>query len=150
MKFRWRIILWCNKIWWWKYRLNVRAIGFSNSTFFHNKVLQTLKMECLLITLQWSKRVISRCSTGKCFRFEQYINTANCTANTDDKTVIQSKFLIVIVMLLQSYLISFFRKVNRWRYRWRCLWCNSELLCPFSTPKDSFLGFFKPSRVIIA
>lgn len=138
--------------------LTSRAIGISNSTIFHNKggfianVRDGMFVNNITM-IKNDKGLFLEASQGNASVSNSILvgNTINCQASSTDKAIIQSNLVISdcnrnATSKLPNILFPANEKLIAGN--------NDEgicdvtekdgLLCPFNTPKDSFLGFFKP------
>ncbi|MBJ9725846.1 rhombotarget A, partial [Acinetobacter nosocomialis] len=138
--------------------LNVRAIGFSNSTFFHNKVgfIPNIKDGMFVNNITMIKNAAGLfldAPQGNASVSNSILvgNGVNCTPNTNDQTVVQSNLVTTdcnrnASAKLPNILLPTSEKLIAGdNDEGICdVTAKDGLLCPFNTPKDSFLGFFKP------
>ncbi|EMW7816185.1 TPA: rhombotarget A [Acinetobacter baumannii] len=138
--------------------LTSRAIGISNSTIFHNKggfianVRDGMFVNNITM-IKNDKGLFLEAPQGNASVSNSILvgNTINCQASSTDKAIIQSNLVISdcnrnATSKLSNILFPANEKLIAGN--------NDEgicdvtekdgLLCPFNTPKDSFLGFFKP------
>ncbi|MDO7234535.1 rhombotarget A, partial [Acinetobacter baumannii] len=138
--------------------LTSRAIGISNSTIFHNKGgfianVQDGMFVNNITMIKNDKGLFLEAPQGNASVSNSILvgNTINCQASSTDKAIIQSNLVISdcnrnATSKLPNILFPANEKLIAGN--------NDEgicdvtekdgLLCPFNTPKDSFLGFFKP------
>ncbi|MFX6438260.1 rhombotarget A [Acinetobacter baumannii] len=138
--------------------LTSRAIGISNSTIFHNKggfianVRDGMFVNNITM-IKNDKGLFLEAPQGNASVSNSILvgNTINCQASSTDKAIIQSNLVISdcnrnATSKLPNILFPANEKLIAGN--------NDEgicdvtekdgFLCPFNTPKDSFLGFFKP------
>ncbi|KCY09107.1 putative gammaproteobacterial enzyme C-transmembrane domain protein [Acinetobacter baumannii 21072] len=138
--------------------LTSRAIGISNSTVFHNKggfianVRDGMFVNNITM-IKNDKGLFLEAPQGNASVSNSILvgNTINCQASSTDKAIIQSNLVISDCNRnATSKLPNILFPVNE-----KLIAGNNDegicdvtekdgLLCPFNTPKDSFLGFFKP------
>ncbi|MFV5371117.1 rhombotarget A [Acinetobacter pittii] len=138
--------------------LTSRIIGLSNSTIFHNKgsFIANVRDGMVINNITMIKNMgglYFDAPQGKASVSNSILvgNTTNCKASTSDKTIIQSNLVTVecnrnATATLPNILYPVNEKLIAGSEDEGICDVTSQdgLLCPFSTPKDSFLGFFKP------
>lgn len=138
--------------------LTSRIIGLSNSTIFHNKgnFIANVRDGMVINNITMIKNVgglYFDAPQGKASVSNSILvgNTTNCKVSTTDKTIVQSNLVTTecnrnasaelpnIIYPASEKLIAGNTDEGT---------CDvppaDGLLCPYSTPSDSFLGFFKP------
>jgi len=138
--------------------LNSRIIGLSNSTIFHNKgsFIANVRDGMVINNITMIKNaggLFFDAPQGKASVSNSILvgNTTNCQTSATDKTIVQSNLVTTECNRNASTTLP------------NIIYPSSEkliagnadegtcdvppadgLLCPYSTPSDSFLGFFKP------
>ncbi|AUM25400.1 rhombotarget A [Acinetobacter pittii] len=138
--------------------LTSRIIGLSNSTIFHNKgiFIANVRDGMVINNITMIKNMgglYFDAPQGKASVSNSILvgNTTNCKASTSDKTIIQSNLVTAecnrnATTTLPNILYPANEKLIAGNEDEGVCDVTSQdgLLCPFSIPKDSFLGFFKP------
>lgn len=138
--------------------LTSRIIGLSNSTIFHNKgnFIANVRDGMVINNITMIKNVgglYFDAPQGKASVSNSILvgNTTNCKVSTTDKTIVQSNLVTTecnrnATATLPNILYPVNEKLIAGSEDEGICDVTSQdgLLCPFSTPKDSFLGFFKP------
>ncbi|MBJ8496069.1 rhombotarget A [Acinetobacter oleivorans] len=138
--------------------LSRRAIGLSNSTIFHNKVgfianIYDGMFVNNITMIKNDKGLFLDAPQGNAAISNSVLvgNTINCQANATDKTIIQSNLVTTECdRNASSKLPNILYPANEKLIAGTTdegvcdVTSKDGLFCPFSTPKDSFLGFFKP------
>ncbi|WP_336167513.1 rhombotarget A [Acinetobacter sp. 161(2023)] len=138
--------------------LTSRIIGLINSTIFHNKgsFIANVRDGMVLNNITMIKNVgglYLDAPLGKASISNSILvgNTTNCQASAMDKTAVQSNLVTSECNLNASVALpNIIYPANE-----KLIAGNADegtcdvppadgLLCPYSTPSDSFLGFFKP------
>lgn len=135
-----------------------RAIGLSNSTVFHNKggfitnVRDGMFVNNITM-IKNDKGLFLEAPQGNASISNSILvgNTINCQANSTDKAIIQSNLVTTECNRNASVKVpNILYPANQKLIAGStdegvCDVASKDgLLCPFNTPKDSFLGFFKP------
>lgn len=138
--------------------LSQRATGLSNSTFFHNKVgfianIRDGMFVNNITMIKNDKGLFLDAPQGNASILNSILvgNTINCQAGTADKAIIQSNLVTAECNRNATSKLPNIIYPNNEKLiagttdEGVCdVTAKEGLLCPFSTPKDSFLGFFKP------
>lgn len=138
--------------------LTSRAIGLSNSTIFHNKgsFVANIRDGMVINNITLIKNMgglYFDAPQGKASLSNSILvgNTTNCKISATDKTIVQSNLVTTECNRNASAeLPNIIYTANE-----KLIAGNADegtcdvppadgLLCPYSTPSDSFLGFFKP------
>ncbi|QIT17022.1 rhombotarget A [Acinetobacter pittii] len=138
--------------------LSRRAIGLSNSTIFHNKVgfianIYDGMFVNNITMIKNDKGLFLDAPQGNASISNSVLvgNAVNCQASATDKTIIQSNLVTAECNRnASSKLPNILYPSNETLIAGNTdegvcdVTSKDGLFCPFSTPKDSFLGFFKP------
>ena len=138
--------------------LSQRDTGLSNSTFFHNKVgfianIRDGMFVNNITMIKNDKGLFLDAPQGNASISNSVLvgNTINCQASITDKAIIQSNLVTTecnrnATSKLPNILYPANEKLIAGSTdEGVCdVTAKEGLFCPFNTPKDSFLGFFKP------
>lgn len=138
--------------------LTSRVIGLSNSTIFHNKgsFIGNVRDGMVINNITMIKNVgglFFDAPQGKASVSNSILvgNTTNCQTSATDKTIVQSNLVTAecnrnASATLPNIIYSASEKLIAGNAdEGTCDVPPADgLLCPYSTPSDSFLGFFKP------